>query len=66
MVLYLISFEGIFETCTVTGINVTEDTVPVPELPDYKIIKYSVTLANEDNSFRNTFVSRNVISRRFL
>ena len=53
MVLYLISFEGIFETCTVTGINVTEDTVPVPELPDYKIIKYSDTLANEDNSFWN-------------
>jgi hypothetical protein len=41
MVLYLIIFEGISETCTVTGINVTEDTVPVPELPNYKINKYS-------------------------
>jgi hypothetical protein len=41
MVLYIVIFEGIFGTCTVTGINVTEDAVPVPELPNYRIIKYS-------------------------
>jgi hypothetical protein len=44
MVLYFIIFEGIFETCTVTGTDVTEDNVPVPELPNYKIIKYGFML----------------------
>jgi hypothetical protein len=35
------NFGGIFETSTVTGISVAEGTVPVPELLNYNIIKYS-------------------------